>query len=611
MLDSTKCVDLQNTCNKIMEPSRAMRHPFLSAIISTAVLIVGLLSSAASGATYYLDPNGSDGSDADSGTANKPWQHFAFALPKLRPGDTLILKNGTYNASNSGYPRINCGSNAMNGEKEENRRITVKAQNERQAFLSGSGESPLQITNCQYWTVEGLHLSNADNASTATCCAGAPINIVSSHNNIFRRLLVRNNNRWTNSHGLETYLSNNNLIEENEVYNFHRHGIIVQTGNGNIIRRNYVNSRGYADLPNCNNLSNGSGPWCSNNGSRGDNGLQVYPGSNNIFENNISEGNQFGFDVIARFGAGTKNGFFGNIANNNQYGFSLTAGCDNPTGQDMPQDSVFQNNVAINSQHRGFRLRSTKNAQGHNNSVIGPVDEGGWYADLDPSCPGDGAPTSYVDNLLVTHSSSVNASGVNISGQVDWSVSYTAIFNYSSNTPALTSSNITNERTDNPQLSSCKVFIPANSPLKGVGKDRADIGANVLYRYADGVLTTTPLWDPATGAFPCGAKVVGVNDVAGASCFDVHQRLNVNANGCLPACRLWSANHTSTGQSSDPKDTVRDRLHPLVEMRGATYPSIFTASTPTNSPTPSIAVQSDQERLTPLPAGRQRDSRAS
>ena len=53
-----------------------------------------------------------------------------------------------------------------------------------------------------------------------------------------------------------------------------------------------------------------------------------------------------------------------------------------------------------------------------------------------------------------------------------------------------------------------------------------------LYRYRDGAVTSEPLWNRTTGAFPCGATVAGVNDVAGRSCVDVHQRLNVNTNGC-------------------------------------------------------------------------------
>jgi len=65
--------------------------------------------------------------------------------------------------------------------------------------------------------------------------------------------------------------------------------------------------------------------------------------------------------------------------------------------------------------------------------------------------------------------------------------------------------------------------------LNGIDGDKngEDIGANIPYRYQDGVLTEQPLWNPATGESPHGAIVAGVNDVSGAS-FDVHQRLQVN-----------------------------------------------------------------------------------
>jgi hypothetical protein len=68
--------------------------------------------------------------------------------------------------------------------------------------------------------------------------------------------------------------------------------------------------------------------------------------------------------------------------------------------------------------------------------------------------------------------------------------------------------------------------------MKRAGKNGADIGANVLYRYENGVLTTQPLWDPVTGRFPCGAVVEGVNSDPAISCIGVHQRLNVNTTGC-------------------------------------------------------------------------------
>src|SRR5262249_5422833 len=94
------------------------------------------------------------------------------------------------------------------------------------------------------------------------------------------------------------------------------------------------------------------------------------------------------------------------------------------------------------------------------------------------------------------------------------------------------SNDYTNQLTIDPQLGSCLVWIPDSSPMKRAGKDGADLGANVLYRYQDGTLSKQPLWDAQTGTFPCGAIIPGVNDIPGSSCFDIHDRLNINRNGC-------------------------------------------------------------------------------
>ena len=100
---------------------------------------------------------------------------------------------------------------------------------------------------------------------------------------------------------------------------------------------------------------------------------------------------------------------------------------------------------------------------------------------------------------------------------------------------------MTNSISINPQIGSCIAFIPSTSTMKGAGAGGADIGANILYRYQNGSLTSQPLWDSVTGEFPHGAIVAGVNDIAGSSLFDVHKRLNVNTNGCsFPGIRIWS-----------------------------------------------------------------------
>ena len=68
--------------------------------------------------------------------------------------------------------------------------------------------------------------------------------------------------------------------------------------------------------------------------------------------------------------------------------------------------------------------------------------------------------------------------------------------------------------------------------LRGAAGAEGDVGANVVLRYVDGVLTGEPLWDPGSGAFPCGAVVPGINDDPSQSCSGVHERFRVGSADC-------------------------------------------------------------------------------
>lgn len=84
----------------------------------------------------------------------------------------------------------------------------------------------------------------------------------------------------------------------------------------------------------------------------------------------------------------------------------------------------------------------------------------------------------------------------------------------------------------NPAMGGCLVYLPPGSPLRGAGAQSLDVGANLVARHVDGMATGAPLWDPSTGAFPCGAVVPGLNDDPTRSCGGVHQRLHVGVSGC-------------------------------------------------------------------------------
>jgi hypothetical protein len=88
----------------------------------------------------------------------------------------------------------------------------------------------------------------------------------------------------------------------------------------------------------------------------------------------------------------------------------------------------------------------------------------------------------------------------------------------------------------NPQISGqSSNMAGAGTEIISNGFSGNDIGANIVYKYENGTLTDTKLWNQSTGAFPCGATITGVNDDAtfpDSACVNVHKRLNVGVNGC-------------------------------------------------------------------------------
>jgi hypothetical protein len=303
-------------------------------------------------------------------------------------------------------------------------------------------------------------------------------------------------------------------VEETELYYFHRNGLSTKYGTRNTFRRNYFNSRFYGDVPQGRR---------SGTPDRGDTALTLYPGSAHLLENNLSEGNAAAWDIPAITPAG-RNRVLGQISLKDNHGGILHA---RGTGASMmPYDNLVQDFVVITPTFTGLYARGAKNTRCVNCSVFNA--QSGLVADIQANQPGDGAPSFYAENVLVVQSRRV---GIRVTKQADWGVDYPNVYGSS---PAFMpeDGHVTHAKTIEPGLGTCKLWIPENSPMKRAGKGGADIGANVYFRYEHGVLTKQPLWDPRTGAFPCGALVAGGNDVPGASCRDVHQRLGVGAEGC-------------------------------------------------------------------------------
>lgn len=258
------------------------------------ILLLVFLAVPAQAATRYISPSGSDSNTgADTGNTWKTWGH---AIANTDCGDTLYALDGTYLIITNGSVRVtkSCTASTV---------YTIKAFNERQAFINGDGSDiSVDVTNSSYVTIEGLRVRSADNS---TGPEKGVVNAYSSDHITFRRMIVSNPNRYKNAgHLIQFYISSFGLVEENELYSFHRHGVFLG-GNTHdtVVRRNYCNSRHYADI---------SGGYVSGDTTQGDDCFVVYPGDNNLFENNIAESVNKGFAVEA-LGEAKGNVWYGNI----------------------------------------------------------------------------------------------------------------------------------------------------------------------------------------------------------------------------------------------------------------------------------------------------------
>ena len=453
-----------------------------------------------------------------------PGESLTSKASQLKPGDTLELQDGTY-----GMVHLDCRTNARNGTAQ--RPITLKAHNERRAWLKGDGSTiPFKIYACAYWTIEGLRISSADNPNVQTPGSDASIfsaddsaGGTSSHM-VIRRTLFHTGNRYAN--GAAVILGNESLFEENEMYTWHRNGLGL--GNNNEARRNYLNSHRTPDLPGATGCAQPHVPGTPRCSGSGGGGILLYPGAGNLIENNISVDTNTGAEIQSAYGNASKNTFLGNIALNTDYGFLGAARIENDGGAQMYPDTMVKDQVVIGPRRVGLYARSPKNllidkatilVSGSPSTVVG----GAIFGRGSSGAIGDGSPSFAVSGLLVSGTGSGWAGGIVVDTSIfpSWQVSTSNAYSNPPCSPAMSGVQSTD-----PQLGSCKVWIPDSSPMKALG-----IGANVLYRYEQGVLTKEGLWG-LDGSFPCGAKVAGVNDIPGQSCFDVHLQLNVNTNGC-------------------------------------------------------------------------------
>jgi hypothetical protein len=532
-------------------------------IVFLLALLVAFLPCAAgaAGTTYYISPTGSD--DNGGTTSEAPWQTFAHAVPNLTPGDTLVLLDGTYTLENSGYMNANCSENANSGT--EGAPITLTAEHERRAWIKGDGsETPFTIRNCSYWNVNGVRASSADYPD-----GGDNVFAVLHSNHVqLRRLLLHHANRHQNSDCLQITMSHHVLVEEVEAYSFHRHAISAYKSDHITIRRSFVHARNAEDLPD----GRGSHRCCQKGG---DEGFSFYFTSNSIVENSISMHSEqlsiiSGVETVLGNPGGQNNKILGSIsykdlrpgflqsrkfkdqenrpytgpAKNILYRDYLIVG-----GQQIDEGAAFALVVAQNMTIDGATwINLEKHTPISANPDTRELNDR-FFLGCDRSevggCDYDVFNALFLNNAYREDGSLLFAPDRN---KLDFLVAYSNAWNDEEPGRGFVVSEDVSDGKGQYRHSTveeptgmglgegeCIVFVPKTSNMSRAGRGGSDIGANILYRFEDGALTETPLWDPDTGAFPHGAVIEGSPNDPGdheVVLANIHEHLNVNTGGC-------------------------------------------------------------------------------
>ncbi len=456
------------------------------------ITILILLSTSLCLATeYYVDPV--DGNNGDHGlTQGNAWATFAYAHGGGNPtplvaGDTLYLMDGTF------YETLDIDTSGTNGSP-----ISYKALNDGQPIIDGqdsrraidiTGTNPAPII--EWIVVEGIVAQNSNNTV---------VRIRWANNIIFRRVSAYNARDSGNYHGFQVSRSTNVLLED-----------CASSGTGRTHFQAYESTdvtfrRCWGMWQEHHDISDPSG-----------NVLYLYGTGSSIMENCYSSRDPAstdndkttGFGMIVNSwndGTASNNKMYGCISHNNNNHFGLQT----HSGYLNLLDNEFIHNVFINTRG-GFQYRAGDNILIEYLTVVDAADLTNFGIDpfndnsADPECDWrmDGVVrnSNFLrgDKGLNETTESVTLDPLLSCDPLTTNVDFTHEYNnyYGIIDPQDFGSG-TGETNIDPEYNIAKygdgAYLIQPSVLDGLGESGGNIGAEVLYRYVDSVLTSDPLW---------------------------------------------------------------------------------------------------------------------
>ncbi len=415
---------------------------------------------------YYIAVTGSD---INSGSITSPWATFDHAMTQIKPGDTLIIKDGTY------YQSLNI---TVSGT--ETNTVTIKAENDGGTIIDGEHiRKPCEIkgtdsNHIHDIIVKGINCKNSK----------GKVFIISLADRISIKRVSAYNAGVGNNHQFLVYRGNNVLLEDT-----------VASGSGRALYDIYESQN--TTLRRC------WGRWVTHSGGGGPNAIiQLYGSDDSIVENCIgtkdptSSHQVSGIKVWAHTYNDTadRNKFYGNIV----YGLSFW-GYLVSSAKHRIEGNKFINNISINNSY-GFFQRADADLVIKNMTIVG-TRPGSSFAVQEVSTQPKDSDFEVKGDL---RSSIILSGGIGLYIRLSPNfISFTNEYNdlYGLSTSyANAASQGTGEISVDPSFDISKygkgsyLFIPNISPVKTAGENGNQMGAEVLYRYKDGVLTDIPLW---------------------------------------------------------------------------------------------------------------------
>jgi hypothetical protein len=387
--------------------------------------------------TYFVSTYGSD---SNSGSYDDPWATFSHAIDNLIPGDRLCILDGTYYQSLS-----------ISRSGDSDHPITVSALNDGEVTIDGEGNKIPVLVTGDYIVMEGIVARNSSRYVWG----------ITGDHNVIRRCSSYDANYSVNSgHGIAIMHGSNNLIEDCIAAGISRHVVMVYgpDASENTVRRVFGRWDGHS----------GEGRVICNYGAQ-----------QTVIENCIAwEATPLtdgGICINANYErteGGNDAKMLGSIMMNGRGSASCGLTITYP-----PAENSYIENCLINNFRYGV-LVSNDPPQNFtiNKSTI--INNG--YGILNQKSLG-----GTIKNTIIYNNSETGLQSPSI--ELDYNNVYNNDPDYSGGvSPCPTCISM--------DPHPFGLTIPDDSPMKGAGENGEDIGANICYRYVDGVLTDEPLW---------------------------------------------------------------------------------------------------------------------